>query len=237
VRFYGRPAGHERRHVSHRVQPQQQPAHHQGRRCSRRRGIRLSHSGPGLRRARHGSACFRLRGKRLLSCEDTARGRQRTPQSSVEPTGAPPPDSRANARRSPSAGGEIACGARQGPGPPPIPDPLIAPPTKGEDMRANMIRISMLAIGLAATPAILAAQDNSIAGVWNVTVTVKNCQTNALITTVHSLQMFLRDGSMIETANTASRGISVGAWTHAEGQTYQGAFSFFRYKPDGTFGG
>jgi len=104
-------------------------------------------------------------------------------------------------------------------------------------MRANMIRISMLAIGLAATPAILAAQDNSIAGVWNVTVTVKNCQTNALITTVHSLQMFLRDGSMIETANTASRGISVGAWTHAEGQTYQGAFSFFRYKPDGTFGG
>ena len=95
----------------------------------------------------------------------------------------------------------------------------------------------MLAMALAATPAIAAAQDNNIAGVWNVTVTVKNCQTGALIRTVQSVQMFLRDGSIIETANTASRGISMGTWTRADGLTYQGAFSFFRYKPDLSFGG
>jgi len=104
-------------------------------------------------------------------------------------------------------------------------------------MKASVLRTSILALGLAALPAILSAQDNNMTGVWDVSVTVKNCQTGALIRTVRSLQMFLRDGSFTETANTASRGISVGTWTHAEGQTYQASYSFFRYNADGTFAG
>jgi hypothetical protein len=40
---------------------------------------------------------------------------------------------------------------------------------------------------------------------------------------------------MTETANTASRGISEGAWQHAGGQKFVATYWFFRYKTDGTF--
>ena len=95
---------------------------------------------------------------------------------------------------------------------------------------------TLLGLSLAAA-AVLPAQNNphSIVGTWDVTVTVTDCQTGALIRTVRSLQMFSRAGAFSETANTALRGSSVGAWAHGEGQTYNANYWFFRYKPDGTF--
>jgi len=104
-------------------------------------------------------------------------------------------------------------------------------------MTKNIFRIcTILALGLAASQTTLSAQDtHSLAGVWDVSVTVTNCQTGALIRTVRSLQMFSRDGSLTETANTFLRGSSVGVWNHAGEQMYDERFWFFRYKPDGTF--
>jgi len=102
-------------------------------------------------------------------------------------------------------------------------------------MTTNILRASIVALGLAASPAMLMAQDNSIAGVWDVSVTVKNCQTGALIRNVRSLQMFQPDGSLRETADTASRGISLGTWSHGQGDTWQAQFWFFRYNRDGSF--
>ena len=103
-------------------------------------------------------------------------------------------------------------------------------------MIKRMFRICMiLVIGLATSQTILSAQERSLVGVWSVSVMVTNCQTGALIRTVHSLQLFSRDGSVTETANTASRGSSEGVWTRAGEQTYHDTFWFFRYNPDGTF--
>jgi hypothetical protein len=103
-------------------------------------------------------------------------------------------------------------------------------------MKLSMFRIcTILAIGFAASQTILSAQESSLIGVWNVSVTVTNCQTGAVIRTVHSLQLFSRDGSLTETANTASRGSSEGIWTNAGGQTYNDTFWFYRFNPDGTF--
>jgi hypothetical protein len=103
-------------------------------------------------------------------------------------------------------------------------------------MIKRMFRIcTMLVIGLATSQTILSAQQSSLIGVWSVTVTVTDCQSGALIRTVHSLQLFSRDGSITETANTASRGPSEGVWTNAGGQTYNDTFWFYRYNPDGTF--
>ena len=105
----------------------------------------------------------------------------------------------------------------------------------------KICRISMVfALGLAVSPMLLPAQDrdrdkNSIEGTWDVSVIVKDCQTGALIRTVRSLQMFIHDGSVTETANTAARGSSLGNWRHTEGQNYDAKYWFFRYKPDGTF--
>jgi hypothetical protein len=104
-------------------------------------------------------------------------------------------------------------------------------------MTRSIFRIcTILALGFAATHINLQAQERSrLQGVWDVSVTVTDCQTGAPIRIVRSLQMFRHDGTFIETANTASRGISEGIWTPTGGQTYDASYWFFRYKPDGTF--
>lgn len=104
-------------------------------------------------------------------------------------------------------------------------------------MKTSFFRIcTVLAVGVAASQMALQAQEgNTLKGVWDVTVTVTNCQTGALIRTVSSLQQFRPDGTILETANTASRGISEGVYSAAGDHTYNAAYWFFRYNPDGTF--
>lgn len=103
-------------------------------------------------------------------------------------------------------------------------------------MKTSMFRIcTILAIGLAASMPALQAQQNNLEGLWNVSVTVTNCQTGALIRTVDSLQTFHHDGTVIETANTASRGMSEGVWSPAGAHTYDAKYWFFRYTATGTF--
>ena len=104
-------------------------------------------------------------------------------------------------------------------------------------MTKNIFRIcATLALALTASQTILLADEgHSLLGVWDVSVSVKDCQTGALIRTVRSLQMYNSNGSITETANTFLRGSSVGIWAPAGGQMFGDAFWFFRYKPDGTF--
>ena len=103
-------------------------------------------------------------------------------------------------------------------------------------MKTSMFRIcSILAISIATSMQTLHAQQNTLEGVWSVSVTVTNCQTGAIIRTVQSLQAFHHDGTITETANTAFRGISEGVWAPLGGQMYQDNFWFFRYTSTGTF--
>ena len=100
----------------------------------------------------------------------------------------------------------------------------------------SMFRIcTIVAIGLAASLQTLQAQQNTLEGVWNVSVSVTDCNTGAIIRTVHSLQAYHHDGTITETANTASRGISEGVWKAAGGHTYNDSFYFYRYTSTGTF--
>ena len=95
---------------------------------------------------------------------------------------------------------------------------------------------AIIAMALAASQTALMAQGkHSPEGTWDVSVTVKNCQTGALIRTVRSLQMFSHDGSLTETANTFLRGSSLGTWARADANSYVTTYWFFRYNPDGTF--
>lgn len=104
-------------------------------------------------------------------------------------------------------------------------------------MTQRMFRICiLLTLGFAASQTILPAQErNELEGIWSVSVNVTNCQTGAAIRTVASLQQFRPDGSMIETANTASRGISEGVWGSADANNVAASYWFYRYNPDGTF--
>jgi len=113
-------------------------------------------------------------------------------------------------------------------------------------MKTNLVRILALsAFAAAASSAqqVDAAQAQAhragagapIVGVWDVAVTVVNCQTGALIRNVHSVQMYQPDGAFSETTSTGSRGSSVGYWYRQEGQTYGASYFFFRYNADGSF--
>jgi hypothetical protein len=97
---------------------------------------------------------------------------------------------------------------------------------------------SILALAVAASQTARSAQDtHTLAGVWEVTVTVTNCQTGALIRTVHSLQNFSPDGTFAETANTFMRGSSVGVWNRSDAGPgkYSATYFFYRYLPTGAF--
>ena len=103
-------------------------------------------------------------------------------------------------------------------------------------MKTSMFRVcSILATVLAVSLQTLQAQERTMHGVWNVSVTVTDCQTGALIRTVSSLQAFHPDGSMTETANTSSRGISEGVWKPDGARMYAASYWFYRYTATGTF--
>jgi|SRR5690348_8499785 hypothetical protein len=102
-------------------------------------------------------------------------------------------------------------------------------------MRTNILRICTIALALATTHVAFAQNNNSIEGVWNVTVTVTNCQTGAPIRVVHAIQGFSHDGSFSETASTYLRGSSIGTWNHNGGQNYSTTYWFYRYTATGAF--
>lgn len=94
----------------------------------------------------------------------------------------------------------------------------------------------LLTLGFAASQTILPAQErNELEGIWSLSVNVTNCQTGAPIRTVASLQQFRPDGSVIETANTASRGMSEGVWGYTDEKNVIALYWFYRFNPDGTF--
>lgn len=113
-------------------------------------------------------------------------------------------------------------------------------------MKTNLLRIlalSAIAVAVSSAQQVDAAQANarrgaveaSIVGVWDVAVTVVNCQTGALIRNVHAVQMYQPDGAFTETTGGGTRGSSIGYWFREEGQIFGANYFFFRYNADGSF--
>jgi len=113
-------------------------------------------------------------------------------------------------------------------------------------MKTNLIRIFVLSAITAA--ACLAQQADAkqpnarqggavpaIAGMWNVAVTVVDCQSGSLIRNVRAMQMFHPDGTFSEITSLGTRGPSLGNWFREQGQTYGANYFFYRYNADGTF--
>jgi hypothetical protein len=94
----------------------------------------------------------------------------------------------------------------------------------------------IVGLGLAGTQVFAADEHPAhLKGVWNVSVTVRNCDTGEVIRRIGALNLFVHDGSMTETSTNIMRGPSVGTWRHVEDDTYTSMFEFFRFNPDGTF--
>lgn len=111
-------------------------------------------------------------------------------------------------------------------------------------MKTNLIRIlalSAIAAAVGSAQQVDAARPNarqsgvSIVGVWDVAVTVVDCQSGALIRNVRSVQLYQPDGTVSETSSLGNRGSSLGYWFREEGLVFGANYFFFRYNPDGSF--
>ena len=84
-------------------------------------------------------------------------------------------------------------------------------------------------------------QERSIEGAWRTTVTIRNCQSGAPITTFQGLQTFNQGGTLAETATggpPSSRTPGHGVWSREPGaQNYSFVFMYDRFNADGTYAG
>ena len=81
----------------------------------------------------------------------------------------------------------------------------------------------------------LKAQARAIEGVWLPIVTITDCQTQAVIATFPSMDIYVRGGGLIGFgAVRQSDQIGMGAWQHAGGRNYTSQYQFFGYTPFGA---
>jgi len=78
-----------------------------------------------------------------------------------------------------------------------------------------------------------------IEGTWRVEITLRNCQTGAVIGTQPALHTFLSGGSMLSTPAVSPALLSTGhgLWEHAGGRHFINTIVLFRFNPDGTYAG
>jgi hypothetical protein len=75
-------------------------------------------------------------------------------------------------------------------------------------------------------------QARRIEGVWLPIVTITDCQTQAVITTFPSMEIYVRGGGYIVFgAVQKSDQVGMGAWRHAGGRNYISEYQFFGYAP------
>jgi hypothetical protein len=75
-------------------------------------------------------------------------------------------------------------------------------------------------------------QARRIEGVWLPIVTITDCQTQAVIATFPSMEIYVRGGGYVGFgAVQKSDQVGMGAWRHAGGRKYISEYQFFGYAP------
>jgi hypothetical protein len=77
-------------------------------------------------------------------------------------------------------------------------------------------------------------------GTWNVTVTLRNCQTYAPIRTFASVTTIMFGGTLIDSTSGIPQSQKTpghGAWSHAGGNTYSFSFKNFNFDANGNYAG
>jgi hypothetical protein len=76
----------------------------------------------------------------------------------------------------------------------------------------------------------------AIEGVWEPTVTIRDCQTGTPIFSFLSMDSYIRGGAYVGEGmgEPANRALGLGSWRHVGGRNFTAAYQFFAYNPDGT---
>ena len=84
-----------------------------------------------------------------------------------------------------------------------------------------------------------ASDANPIEGVWESSITIKDCTSGAVVRAFKGESLFHRGGSL--TADNSlpvpSRSVAYGNWKQNAGAGYTANFRFLRFNPDGTLAG
>ena len=98
----------------------------------------------------------------------------------------------------------------------------------------------MQACGGSAEAAVASADAvDPIEGVWDSTVTNKDCTSGAVLRAFKGVSSFQRGGALVadNSAPVPSRGIGLGTWKAVSGRDYTATFRFMRFNPDGSLAG
>ena len=106
-----------------------------------------------------------------------------------------------------------------------------------KQMAGRMVAVAVVTGSLAA--AHLKANNRpvnrAIEGVWEPTVTIRDCQTQAPIFSFASMDSYIRGGSLVaESASEPNvRATGLGSWQHVGGRNFTALYQFFTYDPTG----
>ena len=80
---------------------------------------------------------------------------------------------------------------------------------------------------------------DAVEGVWESVVTVKDCTSNAVLTTFRGVSVMHRGGTMSadNSQPVATRGAAFGTWKRGSGNAYTTNFVFMNFNPDNTLAG
>src|SRR5436190_14455444 len=96
-------------------------------------------------------------------------------------------------------------------------------------------------VGVTLAQASLSAHDEQdrqgIEGVWDVSVTIRQCDTGTPVVAIHAMNMFIQGGTLTETSNDLLRSSSLGTWRRVSRHGYTAVFRFFTFNADGSFAG
>jgi hypothetical protein len=79
---------------------------------------------------------------------------------------------------------------------------------------------------------------NGLQGTWRVQVTVRDCQTGAVLRTFPALFAFAKGGTVTNTTAGQSPALftpGFGVWRHTQGRTYTAVLEAFVFSPDGVW--
>ena len=77
----------------------------------------------------------------------------------------------------------------------------------------------------------------AIEGVWEPVVTIRDCQTNAVLFTFDSVDSYIQGGSYIGQGAPPPAVTGYGTWRHVAGRRFSAVFQFFTYAGDGSLTG
>lgn len=109
--------------------------------------------------------------------------------------------------------------------------------------------VSLIAVTAAATSLLIqacgggamaqSADADPIEGVWESSVTIKDCSSGAVLRTFKGEGLFHRGGSLTadNSLPRATQGIALGRWTRDAGASYTANARFLRFNADGSLAG